>query len=351
MGTWTIGNVSLSAEEFRAKYASVYRNTMPDWEREIAEFLDEWNNELPYINMHTSGSTGEAKDIKLSKELMRESAERTLKLFNLQEGDHILLCLPVRYVAGKMMIVRALEGGLNLHASPPTSTPLRNVQGKFRFAAMIPLQVIQTLKDDAKDLSRIEHLIIGGAALPAEVQLKLSELKGNFYETYGMTETATHVAIRKVSKNPEQAFEALPGIRFSINEEECLKISFEGKSTFELQTRDSVKLIDDQHFIWLGRVDHIINSGGIKLHPEILENKLSGILNQRFYLVGVADKLLGQKLVLIVEGLTPDKTELNILKSQIEKRLDKYEVPKEIHFVKRFFETPNHKIKRKWPLD
>ncbi len=351
MVTWTIGNVSLSPDEFRAKYANVYRNTMPDWEREIAEFLDEWNNELPYINMHTSGSTGEAKNIRLSKEFMRESAERTLKLFDLKAGDPILLCLPVRFVAGKMMIVRALEGDLNLHASPPTSTPLRNVQGKFRFAAMIPLQVIQTLKDDAKDLARIEHLIIGGAALPPEIQLKLSELKGNFYETYGMTETATHVAFRKVSKNLDQAFEALPGIRFSTNEEECLKISFEGKPDFELQTRDSVKLIDNQHFVWLGRVDLIINSGGIKLHPEILENKLSGIISQRFYLVGVADKLFGQKLVLIMEGINPDKKELSLLKYEIEKRLDKYEIPKELHFVKRFFETPNHKVIRKWPLD
>jgi O-succinylbenzoic acid--CoA ligase len=256
----------------------------------------------------------------------------------------------VRFIAGKMMIVRAIEGKLNLHAAPPTTHPLRGIPGKFKFAAMIPLQIITSLKEDNSELERIDHLIIGGAALSPEIRKILASRKQHYYETYGMTETATHVAVRRISKNNTASFEALPGISFSLNKSDCLVVEAKGEHAFRIETNDMVNLKSATSFEWLGRIDHVINSGGIKIHPEIVEEKLSSIIKHRFFILGVEDEKLGQKVVLIIEGNAMISNELENFKQQLSGILQKFEIPKEIHFVPRLPETPNHKIIRKWPL-
>lgn len=322
------------------------------FEASIGVFLLDWITDKPTLEVYTSGSTGRPKKIILKKEHMVNSAIATGKCFNLSEGDTALLCLSCSGIAGKMMLVRAMVLGLVLDYVAPSSTPLANTHSTYDFAAMVPLQVENSLEQ----LPQIGTLIVGGAPIAKSLKEKLELVSSNIFETYGMTETITHIAVKRIGANfhchpelvegtVETLFNILPGTVISQDDRGCLVINAPNISDVEIITNDIVELIDDKHFKWLGRYDSIINSGGIKLVPEQIESKLTSIIHSRFFVAGIPDDTLGQKLILLVEDEQVSKIDL-LQKIKGLKELTKYEVPKEIYLTKSFIETDSGKIDR-----
>jgi len=314
---------------------------------EVFDFLNEWFNDSSFIIVKTSGSTGKPKEIQLQKKHMINSAKATGAFFNLIEDTTALLCMSAEYIAGKMMIVRSLVLGWDLTIVKPLANPLKDIEGTFDFCAMVPLQV----KSSLNDLHKVNKLIIGGGALSSELQSQLQQINTQCFATYGMTETITHIAVKKLnnleniiaSKTKQSFYSVLPNIKISKDKRNCLLISAPEISNETVITNDLVKLISETKFDWLGRYDNIINSGGVKLIPEQIELKLSQIIERRFFVYGKPDESLGDKLVLIVEGVV-DESILNEVK--LLKALKKYETPKEIFFIKEFIETESKKIDR-----
>ncbi|MEX0361925.1 MAG: AMP-binding protein, partial [Allomuricauda sp.] len=287
------------------------------FEKSIGDFLVEWAMEIATVVVQTSGSTGIPKDIGLKKEHMVNSALATGSYFNLLPGNTALLCLPCSSIAGKMMLVRAMVLGLELDYVEPSSTPLSGIGKTYDFSAMVPLQVEKSLVQ----LNQIKTLIIGGASVSFGLKEKLQTVSTMCYETYGMTETITHVAVNQLNASldcrPEQsegpidkAFTILPGTAISKDPRGCLVINAPTISDEPVVTNDLVELINETQFLWLGRYDSIINSGGVKLIPEQIEKKLASLIPSRFFVAGIPDKTLGQKLVLVIEGEETDSTEL-----------------------------------------
>lgn len=308
-----------------------------DFEKPVGDFLLDWFDGKPFIEMQTSGTTGTPKLISISKQAMVESALATGDFFGLRPGDKALHCLPVKYVAGKMMLVRAMILGLDLEFVAPNSHPLDHVDMDFDFVAMVPLQAQNSLTE----LKRVKKMIVGGAAINKNLEKELLKLPTQVYETYGMTETITHIAARKLG---EKAFTVLPGVTISYDDRNCLVIHAPRISDDVIVTNDLVELLNENQFIFMGRVDNVINSGGIKLIPEQIEEKLSHQLTQRFFIASKPDAELGEKVILVIEGEAFDLAE------GVYKALDKYEKPKEVLFVPKFKETATGKIMRKESL-
>lgn len=305
-----------------------------DFERSVGHFLLDWFDQHPDIEITTSGTTGTPKVIRIEKQAMVNSALATGDFFDLAPGNKALHCLPTKYIAGKMMFVRGFILGLDMDFVAPSSTPLQNNDTKYDFAAMVPLQVQHSLDH----LQNIKKLIIGGVKINKSLENELLKLPVKAYETYGMTETITHIAAKKIGEN---AFTVLPNVTISYDDNNCLVIHAPRISDEVIVTNDLVELINENQFVFLGRIDNIINSGGIKLLPEQIEEKLSGKIKNRFFVIGKADETLGEKLVLVVEG------EKQVFGDSIFEGLDKYEKPKEIVFTPKFEETGSGKIKRK----
>ena len=308
---------------------------------DIFSFLNNWFSNADTVTVKTSGSTGKPKAIKLKKEHMYNSALGTGVFFNLKEKTTALLCLPTNFIAGKMMLVRALVLGWQLDVVNPSSHPLDGNKDNYDFCAMVPLQAQNSLSD----LDRIKILIIGGAPINTELQRVLQAIKTQIFATYGMTETITHIALKRINGDVENSFKVLPNILIEKDKRGCLVIEAPKISDKKIKTNDLVEIIDDNHFNWLGRFDNIINSGGVKISPEVIENKLLNVFPFKFFIAGLPDDILGEKVVLIGEG-----KKQNIEPFNLKKYLNKYELPKDIFFVKSFIETTNHKLNRKKTL-
>ncbi|MFS4455739.1 AMP-binding protein [Maribacter sp. 2304DJ31-5] len=318
-----------------------------DFKINIGNFFLDWLNESPEIVVMTSGSTGPPKKIKLQKQQMVNSARATGNFFDLNPGDRALHCLSSNYIAGKMMLVRGMVLGLELDCVPPGSKPLKNITDTYDFAAMVPLQLHGSLND----IDHVKTLIIGGAPLSQELKKKVRGKNTCIFETYGMTETITHVAVKRINPITKdnctgkgETFKSLPDIIFSQDDRGCLIIDAPGVSDSKIITNDVVDLFSEKEFQWLGRYDHIINSGGVKLFPERIEALLSPIIPNRFFIAGLPDDKLGTKLVLCIEG-HQDKSKLSYKIHQLE-TLSKYQIPKEILVVPKFLETENGKVNR-----
>ncbi|TGD59775.1 AMP-binding protein [Flavobacterium humi] len=313
--------------------AQDYSQSDLDAEQDFGRFVLNWFDDKPYVEVKTSGTTGKPKIIKVQKQAMVNSAMATGIFFDLKAGNKALCCLPVQYIAGKMMLVRAFVLGFDLDFVAPSSHPLDQNSSHYDFAAMVPLQVENSLPQ----LHHIKKLIIGGAQVHPNLEEKLIHNPCQSYETYSMTETVTHIAAKRVG---EKAFTILPNITISQDERQCLVISAPTLTEGDLITNDIVELISENQFCWLGRYDNVINSGGIKLIPEQIEEKLSHTITNRFFVAGIADERLGQKLILVIEGNPYD------LKEQVFSALSQYEKPKAVHFVPKFKETGTGKVKR-----
>ncbi|MFD2587161.1 AMP-binding protein [Croceitalea marina] len=326
---------SYSVQELKEVAYSLVKEGKP-FEVSIGNFLLNWLSTSKTLTVSTSGSTGTAKQIQLQKTQMVNSALATGSLFNLKAGNSALLCLPCNFIAGKMMLVRAMVLGLEMDSVEPSSNPLREVIKTYDFGAMIPLQAQNSLKK----LQLIDKLILGGTPLNQKLRNQLSPLNTSIYETYGMTETITHIAVRKLEADK---FVTLPDVTVVQDSRECLVINAPKILTEEVITNDVVELISNTEFKWLGRYDTVINSGGIKLIPEQIELKLSKIIDNRFFVAGIPDETLGEKLVLVVES-----SEISTLAEKLKfvEGLSKFELPKAIYFIPEFKETKNGKLHR-----
>ncbi|MDF0708440.1 AMP-binding protein [Flagellimonas okinawensis] len=317
-----------------------------EFEDPIGDFLLDWGSQKSTLQVSTSGSTGKPKTITLLKEQMVNSALATGEYFNLKPKQKALLCLPCTGIAGKMMLVRAMVLGLHLDYVEPSSSPMPNNDKIYDFVAMVPLQVQNSLHQ----LSRVQQLIVGGAPVDANLRKRLVDLPVQAFETYGMTETITHIAVKRIDEEALNPFETLPNVRVSQDDRGCLVIDAPKISDGKIITNDLVELINDNKFYWLGRYDSIINSGGVKLVPEKIEEKLSEVLGKRFFVAGQPDEALGHRLILVVEGepSDPQKIIQNIKGIQ---NIAKFEIPKQVYFVKSFVETSTKKVDRKKTME
>ncbi|MBF8457433.1 AMP-binding protein [Kaistella sp. G5-32] len=324
-----------------------------DFEIKVLAFLEEWLSDSKTVKVQTSGSTGTPKIFEVEKERMRHSANMTCDILGLKEGDSALLCLPVEYISGKMMVVRAIERKLKLVVKTPSSKPITDLIESIDFCAMSPLQVENSLDK----IHLIKNLIIGGAAVSESLKNKIaqklnnSKTQSHIFETYGMSETLSHIALKEIYPSAKDYFRALNGVEISLDERNCLQISAPQLNPELIKTNDLVEINevkesddDKRHFKFLGRIDNVINSAGLKIYPEELEKLVKKEISNEAVFLGVKDELLGQKLILVIEGLKSDN-----VKKQLGKIIypTKNHQPKEIIFIELFPRISNGKIDRK----
>lgn len=311
----------------------------------LSHFLDEWHDASPYLTVQTSGSTGTPKPIRVRKEQMIASARLTCSFLGLNEGDKALLCMPLDYIAGKMVVVRSLVAGLDLVTVPPSGHPLRDVNTPLRFAAMIPMQVYNTLRvpEEKEKLMQIDHLIIGGGAIDAGLAKELKELPNHIWSTYGMTETLSHIALRRLNgEDASPYYIPFDNVRLSLSDDGTLVIDAPLVCDETLVTNDIAELLPDGRFRILGRKDNVINSGGIKIQIEQVEELLKQLLQVPFAVTSVPHPKFGEAVVLLVEAEQP----IDKLQQQIETQLPPYWQPKQIHYVTKIPQTGSGKIDR-----
>jgi len=320
-----------------------------EWEKEIYGFIHDFLDHSATIQQYTSGTTRQAKGMNLRRSSMLESAGKTIKYFNLQKSDKILLCLPIRYIAGKMMVVRALLGELDLHYLKPTGDPYSKLNYQVKFAAMVPLQVHNGL-ESRKNFSKIEKLLIGGGEIHAALRDRLVvQGKCEAYESFGMTETYSHFALREINSvstgsTSLNTFNTLPGTLIDLDDRGCLTVDIPGITIDRVVTNDLVEILSETTFQWLGRIDNIINTGGVKIIPEALESRINNILGIEVLLAGVPDDQLGQKLILIAED---GQMKPEVMYEKLSENLQQAEKPREIYTVDQFQRNESYKIDRK----
>ena len=305
----------------------------------LEEFLEEWNNPSPYVHVQTSGSTGVPKPMLVEKRRMLASARITNDFLGLREGDTALLCMSLDYIAGKMMVVRSLERGLKLIVQEPSGHPLNNCQlsiirsalplgssknYQLDFAAMVPMQVYNSLQvpEERERLKQIRHLIIGGGAIDDAMAAELKTFPNAVWSTYGMTETLSHIALRRLS-GPEASswYTPFPSVKVSLSAEDCLIIDAPEVCPEPLVTNDIAEL-SPQGFRILGRKDNVICSGGIKIQIEEVESRLRPYLRVPYLLSKRPDPKFGEVAVLLTEGSVDDARQV------CERILPKYHQPR-----------------------
>jgi O-succinylbenzoic acid--CoA ligase len=317
---------------------------------DILEFVVEWSNRKEWIEARTSGSTGRPKNFKIKKEQILASAKRTLHFLELKKDDGALLCIPNRFIGGKMMIARSIIGELNLYIADNEAIPSIPEGVDLDFAAVVPYQMHAIMQDaDATEKwKKVKKIIIGGGQVDPRLETELKTWPNEIYESFGMTETISHIALRRISGVKDKVpFQALEGITLSKDERDCLVIHSELLPENPLITNDIVELENETSFRWMGRADNLINSGGVKIIPETIEKLIKPFMNTKFFFAGVPDEKLGEKLVLVVEGQPMNEGDEAELLTDIKTDLHKYEIPKEIVYLDAFVETENGKINRK----
>ena len=331
----------------------------------LEDFLSEWNNDSDRVLVHTSGSTGKPKPMMVEKKRMLNSARITCDFLGLKPGDSALLCMSLDYIAGKMVVVRSIERHLHLISVPPSGHPLKDVDEEITFAAMVPMQVYNTLQlpEERERLSRIRHLIIGGGAIDAALEKELKSFPGNIaiWSTYGMTETLSHIALRRINGDePSEWYQPFDSVRISQTEEGCLVIDAPQVCAETLVTNDIVEIepyiynkVEKLRFRIKGRKDNVICSGGIKIQIEEVETLLKPHLEKPFMLAKKKDGKFGEIAVLLSEDEDIKKVEATVrrlLSDESEKSSDhkkyKYWIPKEFRYVEHLPLTETGKPKR-----
>lgn len=322
-----------------------------DYRKSVVNFVEEWESQLPVLRISTSGSTGNPKTFEFSRAQVEASAKYTGQFFDFKKGETILLSLSPNFVAGKLMLVRAMLHEMKIVVAPLHSNPLKEIENfssVIKLAAFVPYQINEILKDEhSKNVyQKIENVIIGGAEISPELELQISHLKNKNYSTFAMTETLTHFALRKVDGKTDY-YTCLPGIKINQDSRGCLIVEPNNILKESLVTNDIIEKIDETKFRWKGRIDNVINSGAIKIVPELDEKLIVHLFGEkRFYITSKKNETLGEECILIIEDfLWNEKNQLEIL-MQIEKILPKYHSPKSILFFDKFPETKNGKIIR-----
>ena len=328
------------------------------YEAETLNFCQGWlSGQLEFV-LPTSGSTGTPKPITLTRAQMRASAHLTGQTLGLQPGDAALVCLNIRYVAGVMMLVRGLELGLPMIIIEPSGNPLASFdpdQWPFAFAAFVPLQ-LQTILEQASDklpiLNEMKAILVGGAATSPALERALLGIEAPVFATYGMTETVSHVALRRLNgAEREDWFTALDGVDLGTDGRDCLHITSAATNFVRVQTNDVVELVDTRHFRLLGRADTVINSGGVKVQPEQVERVIGDVLVTagglgRLVVAGLPDERLGQRVVVFCEAWKMNTAQLQRIQDAVRQQIGLYAVPKDVITVPEFVETPTGKIDR-----
>jgi o-succinylbenzoate---CoA ligase len=300
----------------------------PGWYKEILNFIVQWLNHDDHVIVQTSGSTGKPKSIQLKKKWMEYSAIQTCRYFRLDEQSNLLLCLPARYIAGKMMIVRAISSGCNLITIEPRVNPFENISEKIDLAAITPHQLYESLETLTAN-AHIKTIIVGGGEIPPALEDQIQILPQNIYATYGMTETSTHVALRKVNGgNRSQFYTIIGDTEISLDERGCLLLKNPNLFDGRLVTNDIVELIDDRSFRWLGRWDNVINSGGIKLVAEDLEKKIAHLRKDKMLFTGIPDEKLGNACILVVKSQQLSEKEKSGLRDELSRLIPRYALPR-----------------------
>lgn len=331
----------------------------------LEDFLSEWNNDSDRVLVHTSGSTGKPKLMMVEKKRMLNSARITCDFLGLKPGDSALLCMSLDYIAGKMVVVRSIERHLHLISVPPSGHPLKDVNKEITFAAMVPMQVYNTLQvpEERERLCHIRHLIIGGGAIDAALEKELKSFPGNIaiWSTYGMTETLSHIALRRINGDEaSEWYQPFDSVHISQTEEGCLVIDAPQVCAETLVTNDIVEIepyiynkVEKIRFRIKGRKDNVICSGGIKIQIEEVETLLKPHLEKPFMLAKKKDGKFGEIAVLLSEDEDIKRVEATVrrlLSDESEKSSDhkkyKYWIPKEFRYVEHLPLTETGKPKR-----
>ncbi len=332
---------------------------LSDFERLVLQFGRDWQAGREAFTMHTSGSTGEPKPIVITRDQMATSARLTVRALGLGPGSRGLVCLGIDYIAGMMMLVRGLECGLSLTIVDPVSRPLAafSPSARFDFTAMVPLQLQETLNGDPHEfeiLDAMQGVLIGGGPVSQALAAQLQRVSAPLYHTYGMTETVSHIALRRLN-GPARSDRFVPfdEVHLELDERGCLAITSALTRGETLYTNDLVDLQPDGTFVWLGRFDNVINSGGVKVQTEKVETALelcflhgwNGAYNDRRFFVGALDdQRLGQVVVAVIEGEAWSADIEAELRAQLQLSLSRYEVPKQFFFVPELITTRTGKV-------
>jgi o-succinylbenzoate---CoA ligase len=346
MHNYIINDKAYLEHELRQK-ASESMVSAPEWEKNHWQVILEWLDNPNAITAQTSGSTGTPKKIQHSGRAVRASAMITSEFFDLREGSLALLCLPSTFIGGKMMILRALIHGWQLDWCEPSSNPFVAVKKHYDFTAITPHQCTVALQS-GYSFKLFKHVLLGGAALNNALRNQLLQLPAKFYLGYAMTETLTHIAMHKVDASMElQTFHCLGKCSVALDARGCLRIHAPHLDQTDIVTNDLAELIDSKTFKLLGRLDDVINSGGIKIHPLQIENTIENFISKPFYISKIADDVLGEKVILKIEDSPWNADQLDELESKLVDNLPPFHRPKEIHFEVSFRYTENQKIIRR----
>ncbi|WP_018619622.1 AMP-binding protein [Spirosoma luteum] len=329
------------------------------YEAEALAFCRSWLAGQNTFTLHTSGSTGTPKPITLTRAQMQASARLTGQTLGLVPGDTALVCLNIRYVAGIMMLVRGLELDLPMTIIEPEANPFTHLTAdtnSFAFTALVPLQ-LQTIlsagnESQAGHLNAMKAILVGGAATSPALEQAVQGITAPVYATYGMTETVSHIALRRLNGSTRSEwFTALNGVNLGVDERGCLHITSAATNGEQIQTNDVVDLPDPMHFRLLGRADRVINSGGVKIQPEQVEQLIQRVLAQnqasglpRLFVAGLPDEKLGQRVVVVCEQVSLSDAQWTALQAIIRKEAGPYAVPREWLTVPQFAETPTGKV-------
>ena len=343
----------------------------------LEDFLSEWNNDSDRVLVHTSGSTGKPKPMMVEKKRMLNSARITCDFLGLKPGDSALLCMSLDYIAGKMVVVRSIERHLHLISVSPSGHPLKDinlkdangkdVNGEITFAAMVPMQVYNTLQvpEERERLTHIRHLIIGGGAIDASLEKELRSLPGNIaiWSTYGMTETLSHIALRRINGDEaSEWYQPFDSVKISQTDEGCLVIDAPLVCAETLVTNDIVEIepyiynkvenheevenhnkVEKLRFRIKGRKDNVICSGGIKIQIEEVEALLKPHLEKPFMIAKKKDEKFGE-----IAGLLTEDKEIEKVEATSRRLLSnhKYWIPREFRYVEHLPLTETGKPKR-----
>lgn len=320
------------------------------------DFMQLWMSGKKEFNLQTSGSTGAAKTIMVTRNQLSSSAAMTGQALNLGKGTRALVCLNVSYVAGLMMLVRGMELSWEMTVIEPSSNPLLNLKSEshFDFVAMVPMQFISCLENEEtkSKVNNIGKILLGGAPVSVSLLRQIAELTVPVYQSYGMTETVSHVALRKLNyPHPEENYNILPGVKFGKDERGCLFVSGPMTNWEIIQTNDLINIISTNTFTWLGRIDNVINSGGVKIILDRVDELIAVVFydlrySASFFTWYQEDEKLGQKLILVIEK-NNQNLEVEMLLEEIRKKVSVYEIPKHVYFAKQFTKTETDKIDKR----
>lgn len=352
---FTIDFYSTGDDELRLLCEQKLKQALEPWEQKIWGFLKLWlDPSVSEIGVYTSGSTGNPRLYLHTKACMIASADATCRYLGIQPGQLALLALPADKIGGIMMLVRSWLYKLPLCCISPSANPCRDIpfEQPIVLAAFTPMQIVPVVESYElfRKFESIKIVILGGSDVPRGLLQWLRNMTNRVYATFGMTETVSHIALKKLNPpNDDPYFKLVPGIEVDTDERGCLRITAPALNIINLQTNDVVLIKPENGFEWLGRLDNVINSGGLKVHPEVLESDLKEAVMVPFFIAGVPDPATGEKVVMVIERDTITEKELEVTRNYLQSLHQTFR-PRQLLLTPRFLRTETGKIKRKESL-